>query len=145
MPGRETDINDPAILDRAAESRGAIMFHELLHFVSQGQMGEVLRRARDNGARISGINTNVPRITDVRLGSFAATPGSQQASNDGNVLFEIDPQARAYHHELTSRLARLTFGRYAAAMNADSYTMLAVGTYYTRARFLCIYELTMNT
>lgn len=127
VPGTEADINDPDI-DRAANTRSAIMFHELLHRVSQGQMGAVLDQARDAGARIQDLNSNPPRITDVRMHSFQPQRDNINAiSEDGAVLDGIDPEARAYRRELTSRLADLTFGRYAAALNADSYTMLAVG------------------
>ncbi|KAF2277672.1 uncharacterized protein EI97DRAFT_441688 [Westerdykella ornata] len=129
-PGVERDLNNAEVLDRAAESQGSVMFHELLHTVSQGQpqLNQILERARNAGAVIRGISAERIRITDVALNSFRpADSDARGIRRDAEVIgIGIDPNARAYRSDLTSRLAGLTYGRYAAALNADSITLMAV-------------------
>ena len=118
----------------------------MMHFVSRGRMQPVFDEAVREGAQITPImdadgNTRNPRtgtaygawwnptiqhIVDVPLNGMLATPGTQQSEDDGVYTFEISPDAVAYTTAIVGRMAMMTYGRYMSALNAESYTLVAI-------------------
>jgi len=94
-------------------------------------MQRVIEAAAAAGAQPPTFRTTTSNVVDMRMDGFAARPGTPEAARDGEFLFGIEPSARAYDADLVGRLARLTYGRYAATLNAHSYTMMAVGELIT--------------
>ncbi|KAF2108595.1 hypothetical protein BDV96DRAFT_652845 [Lophiotrema nucula] len=136
--------HDAGYLDEILQhNRGALIFHELIHFVSRGRMLPVFDRAITAGAVMrsaqGNINTDAFRtyftgaaenqaeqaVIDIRLLQMSASDGTQARDQDNAIGFGIDPAARAYGVNMVGRLARTSFGRFAATLNADSYAAMA--------------------
>jgi hypothetical protein len=130
----ESEIPMDVVIDNEMRSQGAVMFHELLHFVSRSDASQagvqsIIDRARQaQPERFAVVQLDPPIIYDVAFDDF-------EALDEGTR--ELDQITRGHHEANTvaygldrvTRLASMSYGRYAAALNADSITALAVGTY----------------
>lgn len=92
-------------------------------------MGHVIDAAAAAGAHVNlpARVTSNGRITDVRFGDFTSAVAAEQ-QNDNAVLQGRGPTSFAYGINGVLALRSLTFGRFAAAMNADTITYLGAGT-----------------
>lgn len=65
-------------------------------------------------------------VDDMALNSIQAPPRSLERALDDATMQGIDQNARAYDTNTIGRMALMTYGRYMAALNAETYAQTAI-------------------
>ncbi|KAF2113681.1 hypothetical protein BDV96DRAFT_647932 [Lophiotrema nucula] len=135
LPMTQGDLDDPAFLDRQSQSRGAILFHEasthttrrtLIHLVSHGRMQNEINNLESAIPGFS-LPDDEDNVADINVRGILT---AQEAQNP-NIAAAIPARSDvAYGAAMTTLLASLTNGRFAAALNADSYSNLAIAALF---------------
>jgi hypothetical protein len=120
-------LRDPRYLDRLSNTRGAIIFHELVHLVTRpNRMQPVIDAALATPGEPATFRTNDMNVIDMPMNGLLAPSGTEERLDDEAMLFGIRPDARAYSTELIGRMALLRRGRFMATLNAETYTQVAL-------------------
>lgn len=53
--------------------------------------------------------------------------GTPEHDTDSAITFGLAPNTRAYSVNAVGRLAQMTYGRFMATLNAETYTQVAIG------------------
>jgi hypothetical protein len=88
--------------------------------------GAQISPTMDSNGRTANLLGETYSVVDVPVNGMLARPGTNQRASDEAFLFEISPDARAYTTEFVARMAFMSFGRYMAVLNAESYAQVAL-------------------
>lgn len=107
-------------------------------------MGQVIDMARAAGATIN-YDTREEMVDDMPLNGIQPPPNTDERTIDESIMFGIDHNARAYDTNTIGRMALMTYGRYMAALNAETYAQTALGESFMEGSVKMIHMLTSDS